>query len=44
MKTTGFLFLVFTGLAAWAQSPAPSQPVTATVDASKTGPPISPYL
>ena len=44
MKTTGFLFLVFIGLAAWAQSPAPSQTVTATVDASKTGPPISPYL
>ena len=31
-------------MAASAQSPAPGQPVVATVDASKTGPPISPYV
>ncbi len=31
-------------MAATAQSPAPGQPVVATVDASKTGPPISPYV
>ena len=31
-------------MAASARSPAPGQPVVATVNASKTGPPISPYL
>jgi alpha-N-arabinofuranosidase len=44
MKTTGLLILVSTALAAWAQTPALSQPVTATIDASKTGPAISPYV
>jgi alpha-N-arabinofuranosidase len=44
MKTTGFLLLVSTALIAWAQTPAAGQPVTATIDASKTGPPISPYV
>ena len=42
-KTLALLFLV-NALAAWAQSPAPVQAVIATVDATKTGPPISPYL
>jgi len=31
-------------LAALAQSATPGQPVVATIDATKTGPPISPYL
>ena len=44
MKTTSFLVLGLTALAAWAQTPAPSQPVTALIDASKTGPPMSPYV
>jgi alpha-N-arabinofuranosidase len=42
-KTWSVLFLS-TALAASAQSPVPGQPVVATVDASKTGPPISPYV
>lgn len=44
MKTTGVSFLVFAALAGWAQNSAPNQPVTATIDAAKTGPPISPYV
>jgi alpha-N-arabinofuranosidase len=44
MKTTCSLLLVLIALAAGAQTPAANQPVTATVDASKTGPPISPYV
>ena len=44
MKTTCSILLVLTALAAGAQTPAPGQPVTATIDASKTGPPISPYV
>lgn len=44
MKTTCSILLVLTALAAVAQTPAPSQPVAATLDASKTGPPISPYV
>jgi alpha-N-arabinofuranosidase len=44
MKTTCSILLVVTALIAAAQSPAPSQPVTATIDATKTGPPISPYV
>ncbi len=35
---------VFTALTAVAQTSAPSQPVNATIDTSKTGPPISPYV
>ena len=42
-KTLALLFLV-NALAAWAQSPDPGQAVVATIDATKTGPPISPYL
>jgi alpha-N-arabinofuranosidase len=42
-KAWSALFLL-TAMAASAQSPAPGQPVVATVDASKTGPPISPYV
>ena len=38
------ILLLLTAMAASAQSPAPGQPVVATVDASKTGPPISPYV
>ena len=37
------LFLL-SAMIASAQSPAPGQPVVASVDATKTGPPISPYL
>jgi alpha-N-arabinofuranosidase len=44
MKTTCSILLLFTALAAGAQTTAPSQPVTATIDASKTGPLISPYV
>ena len=44
MKTTYSIVLLLTALTAVAQTPAPSQPVTATIDATKTGPPISPYL
>ena len=43
MKALCAILSLSAGLAAGAQSPAPSQPVTATIDASKTGPPISPY-
>ena len=35
---------LLTALVASAQSPVPGQPVVATVDAAKTGPPISPYV
>ena len=42
-KTWSALFLL-TAMVASAQSPIPSQPVVATVDATKTGPPISPYI
>ncbi len=38
------ILLVVTALAAGAQTTAPSQPVIATIDATKTGPPISPYV
>ena len=44
MKISCFLLLLLTALAAVAQTGARSQPVTAVVDASKTGPPISPYV
>ncbi|MGP8198978.1 MAG: alpha-N-arabinofuranosidase [Limisphaerales bacterium] len=36
--------LIIASLPAKAQTTAPSQPVTATVDAAKIGPPISPYV
>lgn len=44
MKITCSIILVLTALAAEAQTPTPSEPVNATIDASKTGPPISPYV
>jgi alpha-N-arabinofuranosidase len=44
MKITCFTLLMFTALAVGGQTPAPRQPVAAAVDASKTGPPISPYV
>jgi len=44
MKTPFSILLIFAALSAGAQPPAPSQPVTATIDASKTGTPISPYV
>ena len=44
MKATCYIVLVLTALTAAAQTSAPSQPVTAIIDASKTGPPISPYI
>lgn len=44
MKTCCFILLLSTTLAVQAQSPAAGQPVTATIDASQTGPPISPYV
>jgi alpha-N-arabinofuranosidase len=44
MKKACLFFLMLTVLVSAAQSLPPAQPLTATVDASKTGPPISPYL
>ncbi|HTY88303.1 MAG TPA: hypothetical protein VMB80_12620 [Candidatus Acidoferrum sp.] len=44
MKTPCYLFLLLTALSAGAQTPVASQPVNATIDASKAGPPISPYV
>ena len=44
MKTTCSILLVLTALAADAQTTAPGRPVTATVDAARTGAPISPYV
>ena len=44
MKTTLFCLLLLATLAAKFQRPAQCQAVTATIDASKTGAPISPYL
>lgn len=44
MKNTCSILLLFAALTAAAQTPAPAQPVTVAIDASKTGPPISPYL
>jgi hypothetical protein len=44
MKTTCSILLVLTALTVVAQTSAPSRPVTATIDAAKTGPPISPYV
>jgi alpha-N-arabinofuranosidase len=44
MKTSCAILLVLAALTASAQTQTPGQLVTATVDASKTGPPISPYV
>jgi alpha-N-arabinofuranosidase len=44
VKTPCFILLLLAALAAGAQSPPPGQPVTATINAAKTGPPISPYV
>jgi alpha-L-arabinofuranosidase len=45
MKTIwSVVLLMFAGLAFGVQTLAPGQPVTANIDASKTGPPISPYI
>lgn len=44
MKTACTILLVLTALAAGAQTSTPGQPITAVIDASKTGPPISPYV
>src|SRR5690348_15103079 len=44
MKTTCSVLLVLTALAASAQTQASDPQVTAAIDASKTGPPISPYV
>jgi alpha-N-arabinofuranosidase len=44
MKTICAILFALTAVAAVAQTPAPSQPVSASVDASKTGPAISPYV
>ena len=45
MRTPGsLLLLLFTALDVGARTEAHSQLLTATMDASKTGPPLSPYL
>ncbi len=44
MKSPYSLLLLLAVVTGVAQTPSASQPVSATVDASKTGPPISPYL
>src|SRR5208282_2834823 len=44
MKARYSIVLIFAALAAVAQSPTGGPAVTATIDAGKTGPPISPYL
>jgi len=44
MKTTGSILLALVALVAGAQTPVPVQPVIATIDATKTGPLISPYV
>lgn len=44
MKSPCSLLLFLAVLSGVAQTPSASQSVSATVDASKTGPPISPYL
>jgi alpha-N-arabinofuranosidase len=45
MKRLSFLIaLVFTSLGAGAQTVGSGQPVIATIDAAKAGPPISPYI
>jgi len=44
MITICSILLVLAGLTAGAQTSSPSQPLTATIDAAKTGPPILPYV
>jgi alpha-L-arabinofuranosidase len=44
MKTTCTILLFLVALAVAGQTTDPGRPVTVTVDASKTGPPISPYV
>jgi alpha-N-arabinofuranosidase len=44
MITICSILFVLAALTAGAQTSTPSQPLTATIDASKTGPPISPYV
>ena len=44
LKKTWLALCLFTALVASAQSPVPGQPVVASVDATKTGTPISPYV
>jgi alpha-N-arabinofuranosidase len=44
MQTKSFILLFLAALTASAQTNFPSQPVTAAIDASKTGSPISPYV
>lgn len=44
LQKTWSALLLLTAMVVSAQSPLPSQPVVATVDAAKTGPPISPYI
>lgn len=43
-QKTWLALCLLTALVVSAQSPVSGQPVVATVDATKTGPPISPYL
>src|ERR1035437_2521169 len=44
MQKTGSVFLLLAALTASAQTSVPGQPVTAAIDVTKTGPPISPYV
>ena len=44
MKTPCSILILLAVLSAGAQTPVAGQPVTAAVNASKTGPPISPYI
>jgi len=44
MKTSCSLLFLFAAFASGAQTPGSSRPVTATIDASKIRPPISPYV
>jgi alpha-N-arabinofuranosidase len=44
MKTVRSILLLFVALFADAHPPTSSQPIIATIDAAKTGTPISPYL
>jgi len=44
LQKTWLALCLFTALVASAQSPVPGQPVVASVDATKTGTPISPYV
>src|SRR4051812_22777124 len=44
MKIRSLILILLTALSAKGQDTAPNQPLTATIDAAKTGPQISPYL